>query len=84
MYVIAPLDTDYKMMVIAVKVSNFFSKIYEYTTYSVTFSLKDIDECEEKTDKCDHICTNTDGSYTCRCYARGHFWLNDDGHTCDS
>lgn len=27
----------------------------------------DIDECEERTDQCTHVCTNTLGSYYCSC-----------------
>ena len=54
-----------------------------YIFYNVLFLFEDIDECDEMIDKCEHLCTNTEGSYTCRCYPRGHFYLNDDGFSCD-
>ena len=40
----------------------------------------DIDECEERTDGCDHNCTNTDGSYYCTCM--DGYELESDNHTC--
>ena len=42
--------------------------------------FSEIDECSEGTSNCDHICINTNGSYTCDCDS-GHF-LQPDGHTC--
>lgn len=40
----------------------------------------DIDECSLNTDYCEHICTNTNGSYTCKC--KTGFELSSDGHHC--
>ena len=40
----------------------------------------DIDECVEGTDRCDHNCTNTDGSYYCTCM--DGYELESDNHTC--
>ncbi len=37
------------------------------TCYCVTNYLTDIDECEEESDDCPQICSNTIGSYTCGC-----------------
>ena len=44
----------------------------------VTF--KDINECYERSDDCDHLCTNTIGSYNCSC--RDGYYLHQDGKTC--
>ena len=41
----------------------------------------DIDECFVNADVCDHVCTNTIGSYTCSC--NDGYALDDDGHTCN-
>ena len=41
----------------------------------------DIDECSDDTDGCSQICTNTNGSFICRCN-RG-FLLDVDGATCN-
>lgn len=40
----------------------------------------DLNECEVNNGGCEHICTNTDGSYECSCY--DGYALNTDGHTC--
>lgn len=41
----------------------------------------DINECMENTDACDHLCSNTVGSYTCRCHTG--YRLASDGLTCN-
>ena len=40
----------------------------------------DINECMEESDRCDHNCQNTEGSYTCTC-SEG-FLLDNDGYSC--
>ena len=40
----------------------------------------DIDECDDDNGGCDQNCTNTAGSYYCRCYEG--FALTDDNKTC--
>ena len=40
----------------------------------------DIDECQENTHSCQHICINTNGSYVCDC--NEGYELNSDGLTC--
>ncbi|KAI0224716.1 hypothetical protein LSAT2_024282 [Lamellibrachia satsuma] len=39
----------------------------------------DINACTEKTHKCDTICSNTDGCYSCLC--NGRYLLKDDMQT---
>ena len=46
----------------------------------VFFLDKDIDECFNKTDLCDHNCTNTEGGYNCSCL--NGFLLLEDERTC--
>ena len=50
--------------------------MYVYTSFLDT----DIDECNEGTDTCDHVCANTVGSFSCSCHPGYH--LLDDGSTC--
>ena len=45
-----------------------------------TFLHSDVNECSAATHGCNHICENTDGSYTCSC--REGYYLNEDGRTC--
>ena len=40
----------------------------------------DIDECEQQTDNCDHICENTIGSFDCGCIVG--YELTSDLRTC--
>ena len=40
----------------------------------------DIDECELDNGRCDHNCTNTNGSYHCSCHHG--YDLQDDQHSC--
>ena len=42
--------------------------------------IADIDECLEEADSCHHMCTNTNGSYTCQCLQG--FRLEVDGLSC--
>ena len=44
------------------------------------FIFLDIDECSDGTDNCSHICTNSDGSFTCGCYSG--YMLDADGRSC--
>ncbi|XP_078664159.1 P-selectin-like [Branchiostoma floridae x Branchiostoma belcheri] len=44
-------------------------------------SCNDIDECSAANGGCDHVCTNTMGSFQCSCVAG--FTLNFDSHSCD-
>ncbi|XP_019615701.1 PREDICTED: uncharacterized protein LOC109463369 [Branchiostoma belcheri] len=44
-------------------------------------SCNDIDECSAANGGCDHVCTNTLGSFQCSCV--DGFNLNVDGHSCD-
>ena len=40
----------------------------------------DDDECAAVSGRCDHVCSNTNGSFTCSCHP-GYF-LDSDGKTC--
>ena len=40
----------------------------------------DVDECKLNTSRCDQICNNTAGSYTCSC--NEGFLLHNDGYNC--
>ena len=42
--------------------------------------ILDIDECTQRTNGCDHNCTNTDGSYYCTCMVG--YELEPDNRTC--
>ena len=42
--------------------------------------ITDVNECDVINGGCNQICTNTNGSYYCRCNAE--FNLDDDGRTC--
>ena len=42
--------------------------------------IPDIDECDADNGDCDHLCENTDGSYTCSC--RDGYSLGNDDHSC--
>lgn len=44
------------------------------------FCENDVDECAAQTDKCQQICINQDGAYTCGCHQG--FSLQSDGRTC--
>ncbi|XP_019638158.1 PREDICTED: fibrillin-1-like, partial [Branchiostoma belcheri] len=44
-------------------------------------SCNDIDECSAANGGCDHVCTNTMGSFQCSCV--DGFTLNLDSHSCD-
>lgn len=51
----------------------------EHQNYQCMHVVLDINECNERLDQCNHICTNTEGSYRCSCYT-GYRLLN--SHTC--
>ena len=56
-------------------------RLVQNTKIIVFFLLfKEINECQIKTHQCRHICTNTVGSYTCKC--RAGFTLDPDGRSC--
>ena len=40
----------------------------------------DIDECQENLHSCQHVCNNTDGSYSCGC--NEGYMLDSDGQNC--
>ena len=40
----------------------------------------DINECVERKDYCNHLCTNTIGAYSCTC--RNGYFLHQNGKTC--
>ncbi len=44
------------------------------------FYTLDIDECDTSNGRCNHVCTNTNGSYECTCDVG--YSLNEDSHTC--
>ena len=47
---------------------------------SVLPTISDINECTRNTDGCDHTCSNTMGSYNCRCWIG--YRLATNGRTC--
>ena len=55
---------------------------YIYITYINKLCntiLTDIDECKTSNGGCDHICTNTNGSYQCSCHD-GYSLAEDNSH----
>lgn len=40
----------------------------------------DVNECTATNNTCDHVCTNTEGSYICSC--RPGYFLDSDGKSC--
>ena len=66
-----------------------FSRVASPSLYHSTVELsshiffcffKDVNECAEGKDDCNHLCTNTIGSYNCMC--RDGYYLHQDGRTC--
>uniref|UniRef100_A0A1X7T6A2 Uncharacterized protein n=1 Tax=Amphimedon queenslandica TaxID=400682 RepID=A0A1X7T6A2_AMPQE len=53
---------------------------YCYSYYIAGVTCRDINECQQGTSGCSHICTNTVGSYKCSCYSG--YQLSNDSHTC--
>ena len=51
------------------------------THLTVMLYMTDVDECEERSSGCEHVCTNDIGNFTCSCY--GGYELNSDNKTCD-
>ena len=49
-------------------------------TNMISVSSKDIDECYNEMDHCDHNCTNTEGAYNCTCMSG--YILMADGLSC--
>ena len=54
---------------------------YVLTACKFAMNVADIDECVDGVNKCDQICHNNNGSYSCLC--DDGFALNDDGLHCD-
>ena len=48
---------------------------------SYVYTCADIDECDEDTDGCAHMCTDTKGGYVCSCDVG--YRLANDSHGCD-
>ena len=46
------------------------------------FIYLDVDVCADGSHNCEHVCQNTNGSYTCSCLAG--YELSDNGFACDS
>ena len=46
-----------------------------------TFVISDVNECTDDNGGCDHICTDTEGAYTCSC--REGYELQADGAICE-
>ena len=51
-----------------------------FTHFFFVCFFKDVNECAEGKDDCNHLCTNTIGSYNCMC--RDGYYLHQDGRTC--
>lgn len=67
---------------IFLKVFVILFKVLHYSIFLFWFRFNlDIDECNEKTDGCQHSCQNTIGSYLCQCNSGTN--LNADRRTCD-
>lgn len=47
---------------------------------SFLYAWTDINECDTQNGGCQHICMNTEGSYSCQC--RSGFILKQDKHSC--
>ena len=50
------------------------------TKFSYNIILLDINECDEGSHNCKHICTNTAGSFECSC--NNGYRLDDNGRNC--
>ena len=62
---------------------NFFSACLQWTIIGQGedfLFIIDVDECQENLHSCQHICTNTDGSFSCGC--NEGFMLDGDGQNC--
>ena len=56
------------------------SALLKITKNHFNYISKDKDECMLANSGCQHMCTNTDGSY--KCYCNSGFLLKPDGLTC--
>jgi hypothetical protein len=63
-----------------VMVNTYPNKLQSNVKFDPIFH-SDINECNENTDACDHLCSNTVGSYTCNC--RTGYRLASNGLTCN-
>ena len=72
------LDFGWQMMARGAMVSKYF---FCFLMPFKCLKKSDIDECQENTDGCNHICSNIIGSYGCSCHPG--FRLASDRLTCN-
>ena len=53
---------------------------YVVMPFHFVYAHTDIDECKLHNGRCDHKCTNNNGSYQCSCHHG--YALKDDRHNC--
>ena len=63
-----------------VLVLNMYLIFIAVTKFSYNIILLDINECDEGSHNCEHICTNTVGSFECSC--NSGYRLDDNGRNC--
>ena len=74
----------YVMMVMNFKVMGSHVEVegfYHDSKIIIVADFVDIDECSTGVDRCEQVCQNTNGSYTCAC--RSGFRLKTDGLQCE-
>ena len=59
----------------------FFLNIPECNICNSYCFLLDLNECLTNNGKCEHICTNNDGSYECSC--NSGYEIGNDGKSCE-
>ena len=57
------------------------ARLYMHIYHSCFLIASDINECEENTDGCAQMCTDTESAYICSC--RSGYRLASDRHGCD-